>query len=577
MARVAGISIWGRGLYRAPAVLSDILLLAFRLLLLCAILAVTNVLMMSRIDVLLTQGRMMPLVVLGAIWAAGAAVLIAVLFEPKAWARLAWGTVFALCGASAFAFQAASGSEMSAFDALGLIDAAHEGGRAAANHMNAAVAAGLVALATLVLYLPPVSFARLKGAARAAAHGTGLALIAAISAIIIMKEGSGTQGMPKQLSQAAIGLVAGFKEFTGPAMARGAVTWTPSKAASIDRIVMLVDESVRADYIDLPGRADATPALAGLGPTLVDFGPAASGGICSNTSNAILRFAAARKDLGYAINSNPTIWQYAKTAGYRTVFIDGQARHVGGGGLQNFMSLAETRDIDQFYRIDAAAADQADEELRGIIVKELAAGGRVFIYANKEGAHFPYDINYPADQALRHPTQTEAGEHTLESNTASYRNAIAWNVNRFMERLFGEADMRNMALVYTSDHGQQLHPGNVTHCLSENPDPRMALVPMFTYTSDAALNEKLAAGAAASKGKASHFQIAPSLLGFMGYASGDIARHYDESLIKGPSGAAQFTTRDVLGLFSRQVNWNSIDLTKDYLETPETPMAAVQP
>jgi Sulfatase len=556
MAQGPELAIKGRKLYRKPVGAADFLGLAGRLIALCAVLALTNLLILDRIDVLLTQGRLMPLAVLAAIWFAAAAILTALLFEPKAWLRFAWGALFAICGASAFAFQQASGSEMSAFDALGLLDAAHEGGRAAANNVGAFMAAGLLGLATLALYVPPVRFA----------HGGGMALVAAICAIIVMKEGSGAQGLPKQFSQAALGLVAGYKEFTAPARARGNVAWTPDRARALDRIVMLVDESVRADYVDLRQ----------LGNKLVDFGPMASGGICSNTSNAILRFSAARRDLGSAINTNPTIWQYAKAAGYRTVFIDGQARHVGGGGLQNFMSLAETRDIDGFYRIDAEAS-AADEELRKIIVKELARGDRVFIYANKEGAHFPYDINYPAEAARYHPTQTEAGEHTLESNSASYRNAIAWNVTRFMERLFAAADMRDMAFVYTSDHGQQLNPGNATHCVSENPDPRMALVPAFTYTSDTALNAKLQAGATASKLQASHFQIVPSLLAFMGYAEDDIASHYDESLTRGPKGAAQFTTRDVLGLFSSQVMWNGIDLSKDYHEQQETPLAQALP
>jgi glucan phosphoethanolaminetransferase (alkaline phosphatase superfamily) len=566
MAGVARFRDQGRGLYRAPAAPVDIVLLAFRLLLLGAILAISNFLIFNRIDVLLTQGRMMPLLVLGAMWLAGVSVLVALLFEPRAWLRMAWGALFAAAGASAFAFQSASGSEMSAFDALGLLDAAHEGGRAAANNMPLAMLAVLVGVATLVLYAPAVRFARLRGLMRGAAHLTGVGLVAAISAIVFLKEGSGTQGLPKQFSQLAIGAVAGFKDLTVPARARKAVTWQPSRAQSLDRIVMLVDESVRPDYID----------LSRLAPTLIDFGPTASGGVCSNTSNAILRLAAARKDLGSAINAMPTIWQYAKAAGYRTVFIDAQARHVGGGGLQNFMTLAETRDIDRHYRIDAEAF-AADEELRKIIVKELAGDTRVFIYADKEGAHFPYDINYPPDAALYHPTQTEAGARTLESNAASYRNAIAWNVTRFMEALFAEAHMQDMALVYTSDHGQQLHPGTVTHCVTETADPRMALVPMLAITSDAALNEKLKAGAAASRGRASHFQIAPSLLSFMGYAEKDVARRYDESLTRAPSAAPQFTTRDVLGMFSAEVTWNDIDLTADYLEKPETPMASVAP
>jgi glucan phosphoethanolaminetransferase (alkaline phosphatase superfamily) len=576
MARIAGAAEKARNLYTTPAPLSARLLTIFRIFLLLAILAVTNLLVVSRVDVLLTQGRMMPLLVLGAMWIAGIAAMAALLFEPRAAFRMFWGLIFAAGGASAFAFQALSHSEMSVFDALSFLEAAHEGGRAMANFIHVAALAGLIAVATIVLYAPGPHRWKLGGVTRLAAHGACAGLIAAMAAIIFLKEGSGTQGLPKQFSQSAIGAVAGFKQLTQASGARASVRWVSARDRSFDRIVMLVDESIRADYIDFSSHNGETPSLAFLAPRLVDFGPAASGGICSNYSNAILRFTAARKDLGSAIHANPTIWQYAKSAGYRTVFIDAQAHSVGGGGLQNFMTLSETHDIDKHYRIDAAP-HQADEELRKILVQELGSNQRVFIYANKEGAHFPYDINYPAAEATHHPTQTEAGKHTLESNVASYRNAISWNVNRFMEKLFAEADMRKMALVYTSDHGQQLQPGNVTHCLSENPDPRMAYVPMFTYTSDAALNTQLQAAALASKGRASHFQIAPSLLSFMGFREQDIATRYNESLTRGPSGRPQFTTRDVMGLFSRQVMWNDIDLNGDYREKPETPVAVVMP
>jgi glucan phosphoethanolaminetransferase (alkaline phosphatase superfamily) len=311
-----------------------------------------------------------------------------------------------------------------------------------------------------------------------------------------------------------------------------------------------------------------------LAAKFVDFGPAASGGVCSNTSNAILRFAAARRDLGPRMNQTPTLWSYAKKAGYRTVFIDAQARNVGGGGLQNFMTLAETRDIDQVYRLDGDPVD-ADEALRQIVVKETRGEARVFIYANKEGGHFPYDINYPAQSAKHHPTQTEAGVHTIATNENSYRNAIEWNVNRFMDRLFKDADMTNMALVYTSDHGQQLDPRRLTHCVSTDADARMALVPLLTYTSDPSLTQALKAGAWMSRGKANHFQIAPSLLAFMGYGARDIESHYGESLTQPPAMRPQFTTGDIMGLFSDRVVWNDIDLDASYLESPEA-VAAVQ-
>jgi glucan phosphoethanolaminetransferase (alkaline phosphatase superfamily) len=553
----------------------DAFLLLARVVLMAMVLMITNMLAFNRVDVLLTQGRLFPLLALGVLWIAAAIVMLFLLLERNAFLRLGWAILFAAAGASAFSFQQASGSEMSAFDALSLLDAWHEANRAASGHPEAFMSGLLIAVATLGAYLAPIAGKRLKGLVRIVTHLSGIGLICVISGIVVMKEGSGTQGLPKQFSQAAIGAVAGYKLFTAPARGRATVSWSPDRSRSVDRIVMLVDESVRADYLDFDGHTGFTPAISRIAKRLVNFGPAASGAICSNYANAILRFAAARGDLGSSINATTTLWQYAKAAGYRTVFIDAQAHAVGGGGLANFMTLTETRDIDQLYQLQASG-DAADEELRMIIVRELEKGDRVFIYANKEGAHFPYDINYPASAARFHPTQTEQGSNTLESNVASYRNAISWNVDQFMDRFFAQADLTDLAMVYTSDHGQQLEPDNVTHCVSENPDPRMAYVPLFTFTSSEAWTARLRAGAHASRGRATHFQIAPTLLSFMGYGASDIARHFDESLTQGPAGSPRFTTRDVLGMFSKAVTWNAIDLSADFIERIEQPIAAAQ-
>ena len=192
----------------------------------------------------------------------------------------------------------------------------------------------------------------------------------------------------------------------------------------------------------------------------------------------------------------------------------------------------------------------------------------MFIYANKNGAHFPYDHAYPASATLYHPSMTESGHDTVETRIASYRNAIAWSVDGFMDKLFRSADLGNTTLVYTADHAQKLDPKDLTHCKVEDPDPRMGLVPLLVATGDAALRAELERGAAAMRGQASHFQIAPSVLGWMGYTASDIAITYDESLTSGSARQPAFTSGDVFGLFSNGVLWNPVDTARDYLEAP---------
>ena len=47
------------------------------------------------------------------------------------------------------------------------------------------------------------------------------------------------------------------------------------------------------------------------------------------------------------------MWQYARKAGYRTVYIDAQAGlNKNPGKLRDYMTLRETRDIDALYALD---------------------------------------------------------------------------------------------------------------------------------------------------------------------------------------------------------------------------------
>ena len=161
--------------------------------------------------------------------------------------------------------------------------------------------------------------------------------------------------------------------------------------------------------ISTPGNP-YTPRFAGLADKFVNFGPAASTGNCSSYSNVLLRYGVSRQDITGGVNKNPSLWEYAKRSGYRTVFIDAQAGNISNAGLmQNFMTMQEKSQIDGFYAIRDIPGAEADGKLADIITKELAGDKPVFIYANKNGAHFPYDHAYPAEAGIFHPTMGESG------------------------------------------------------------------------------------------------------------------------------------------------------------------------
>ncbi len=543
------------------------LALVAKLTLLAVFLCITNSNVLPRTSLLMHAGRFETLApYLGILCVSALAVMVASL-QPKRWIRLSWAVVLALSSAIAWGYAAASKSELSVFEFLSLWNARHEADRAAAFYTNALIAAGVVfAIGFLIMAMPVAAIRGKLSKLLTRLAWLPLLPVAMIAAIVFMKSGGGSQGMPTQFAPIAMGSLAGFKIVTQGIQQRHQVGWQPQAGAHRSNIVILMDESVGADFIDLTPGNPHTPLFASYASKFVNFGRASSAGNCSNYSNALIRFGAARTNIIETVNTNPTIWQYAKAAGYRTVYIDAQAGNISNPGLmQNIMDLREKADIDSFHAIRGVASYEADGMLADLIAKELQSGKPTFIYANKNGAHFPYDDSYPAKEARYLPTMTSAGQDTDETRAASYRNAIAWSVDKFMDKLMHVAKFDDTTLLYTSDHAQTFNRNTLTHCIVEDPDVAMGVVPLVVMTDDQSRKSALEQGAVALRGHASHFQIVPTVLDWMGYASSDIAKGYDESLYSGTQHVSAFTSGDVFGLFTDKVFWWPVDLNRTYL------------
>ncbi|WP_202325975.1 sulfatase-like hydrolase/transferase [Mesorhizobium sp. 113-3-9] len=531
--------------------------------------AVTNFDFWDRVGNLFANGRFTTLAPFLAIWGLAMVALLFASFQPRLVTRLLWAVPLALSSAAAWVYFQVSHADLSVFDILSLWASRNSIGEAAGFYDRLIwPAVAIMAFGVTSISIPPaVTGARLSIWVRRMAW-LPLLPILIIAAVVYAKDGGGSSGLPKQFAPLALSAMAAERIVTQGAPERRAVTWNATAQARPRNIVMMIDESVRADFVDLSPGNSYTPNIAALADRFVDFGPAVSGGDCSVYSNAILRLTASRRDLAHSVNTNPTIWQYAKKAGYRTVYIDAQSTAKAAVllGSTNFMTVREKRDIDKTYFMDDVRMDRADFRLIDILRGELAGSQPVFIYANKNGAHFPYDWSYPASEAVYGPTVASAGKDTAMTRLASYRNAVRWSVDLFMKKLFESADLSNTAMIYTSDHGQALNVGKSTHCTIYDPDPRVGLVPLMAYAADPALRARFAVGAAANRDKASHFQIVPTVLELMGYSPADIASEYDESLFAATSRSPQFTSGDIFGLFSDSVHWNSIDLSLNYLE-----------
>jgi glucan phosphoethanolaminetransferase (alkaline phosphatase superfamily) len=549
-------------------------LFALKLIAISALILSTNPESWTQFNVLLGRRQFVTLLPFIAIWGASAFALLVVAVHHKAWLRLFWGTLIAASTAITWGYYLASRLQWNVYDMMSLWNVRHEAGRAAGFYGQQMLIAAIMFVVCIFIFLFPVPTFGLR--ARRFLRSMSLIPvlpIAMIASVFWYKNGSTYIPMPSQFSSVSLASLLGYKISTNSVPVRQEVSWQPSVEAQSKKaknIIYIVDESVRGDYIDLTPGNKLTPKFATLADKFVNFGPAVSGGDCSNYSNSILRFGVTRKNLIASATLNPTLFQYAKKAGYRTVYIDAEAHLITDKNfLQNFMTVKEREDIDGFYPIHELPPNVADQELARIISEELKSGKPIFVYANKNGTHTPYDNDYPATATLFHPTMKELGKDTVASLVASYRNALSWSVDNFMADFFANIDLSTSTIIYTSDHGQRFEPGKITHCQVENPDPRMGIVPLMAYSSDPEIRAKFEKGAALISGKASHFQIAPTLYNLMGYAPADIATSYDESLFDGTSRTPEMTTGDIFGVFSQHVNVTPVDPTKPYMENIE--------
>lgn len=306
-----------------------------------------------------------------------------------------------------------------------------------------------------------------------------------------------------------------------PPPLRSPVELEPDTRGAPAHIVWLIDESVAyRQFQDI-----VAPHLGSIAH--VDFGLAASLGHCSAPSNLALRSGVDVRRAGpeMDLRRTPSIWAYARKAGYRTVLIDGQT----SGVPQNLLLPPERALIDAV--IPAAGSLDTDRAIADRINRQLRGGGRTFTYAVLRGVHFQYRDHYPAGLI-------PADSPTLRQ----YEAAVAYSKRDFFDRLLAGVDRRDVAVVYTSDHGQNLAEGAVPHC-SASPVPAELHVPLVAF-----LPQRLAARYAdAPRSDHAASQILPATLIWMGYDPAAVQQRYDTDLTRLPARYVRFG-RNVVSL-----------------------------
>jgi lipid A ethanolaminephosphotransferase len=513
----------------------------------------TNHEVAARASELFERSHWPGLLAFAAIWLAGLAALTGVAWSASFRLRALWSVPIALSALLGDLAYAITGHHLSFYDVVLYASERARWGDALSLYSSwlgpilRDAAIGLIGF-----WLPaqrPLAAPRLLAAAPALP-------IALIAALLAAEAGKGTRALPEQFAPLAMLLVAGVQQPLALGAERETVSHAPEHPPLARHVFLVIDESVRADFLDPNGARGVTPFLASRAAQLANFGYAVSGSNCSLFANLILRYGGTRDSLSSTLRSGPSLWAWARAAGFRTVYVDAQ---LAGGHLQNGMTLGERGLIDELVQLGDAPIETRDARAAQVLA-ELARDSRPsFALVSKWGSHFPYARNYPPEAEAFHPALApdDAIGPDRERLLNAYRNSVRWTTDRFFERLF-EADLGSSVVIYTSDHGQNLlDHGVVTHCNSSDPHPLEGVVPLLVLAGPAELRARFAAAAAARLDRSSHFELFPTLLELMGFAA-DRAR-YGPGLLdpEPPAGERAFTYGPVIGL-ARELDWRAL-------------------
>lgn len=269
------------------------------------------------------------------------------------------------------------------------------------------------------------------------------------------------------------------------------------KSSKIKNIVWIIDESVTGTYLSVNGyEKETTPYLKSLEKNVnfSNFGVVNSVSNCSASSNLFLRIGLNPQSYHKEqIEHLPTIFQYAKRAGYKTWLMDSQTRK---DHLQNHLNLYDRESIEHFETLGPDVSRiQRDEESLGQmlnIVNNTESQDKNFIVMVKYGAHFPYLLTYDHQFSPFTPVlESSYGGMNFknrEEQLNTYLNSLHFNVDLYLKKMLEKIDLKESVVFYTSDHGQNILESkdlSRPHCNNEHVVKNEVSVPLFVFGNNA--------------------------------------------------------------------------------------------
>lgn len=284
-------------------------------------------------------------------------------------------------------------------------------------------------------------------------------------------------------------------------------TFLNPQSAGTENILLIIDESIAyAPFKELvqnnalPLRSDSVYKAMSLSN-------------CSAHSHALIRWGFSPNN-SVDIRQKPTIWAYAKKAGYTNVLIDGQVK----SRPQNFINDEELSEIDHFIPMDEGI--NTDNKIAKRLDQILKSEGKKFILVTLKGTHFAYESNLP-----------DGYQFYKYELSKIYKDALLYSKKPFFDTFIEISDNFPLFSIYTSDHGQLIKEGAIPHCTANRQNIEYEVPLIINAQEGLDLNKETVY---------SHSQLFPTLLIKMGYEKSEVEKYYDVELSSNPTKIYKF-------------------------------------
>lgn len=258
---------------------------------------------------------------------------------------------------------------------------------------------------------------------------------------------------------------------------------SPTHADSLKEVyVLVVGETSRAENWSLFGHDRPTNPLLSQQPGLIGFPKTLSESNTTHKSVPMILSHLDSRNFGDSIYYTKSVINAFNEAGFRTSFLSIQRPN------HSFIDFFGEQANDSRFLINEGAA-QFDGELEHAIINyiDTVRANKVFIVAHSYGSHFNYRDRYP--QEFEHFTPTDfisASPECRDKLINAYDNTIRYT-DSFLNSIIAGLDSLHAAsaLVYLSDHGEDIYDDSRMRFLHASPTPtfHQLHVPMLVWMS----------------------------------------------------------------------------------------------